>query len=590
MIRTILRAGLILIAIHGAARAAEIVAELSSSTAMPGEVVTLTITVRNAEDVGRPRIPRVSGLTIRLLNTEPTLHQQTLIINGRVSRQVDYTWTCAISAPRSGNYTIPPIRVTADGETLRTESIDLVITKSESGEPLIVEVDVDRAEAFVEEPVKATLRVWIRPFRQSDVVLTPEQMWSRALINEQETRFGTFQQPQFVGQRVRRSPDGGAANYYVYESQGTIWPEEAGALSLGEIRIVMQYPVSISRDFFGNLGLQRARTLSASPPTPPITIRPIPTEGRPPGFNGAVGRYTISASATPTNVRVGDPITLTLTIRGIGRLDRVPAPALSELEELTRDFKVPNESLAGQTDGYAKVFTQTIRATHANTREIPPIPFVFFNPKSARFETSRSAAIPITVREASQLSLSQVVEAEADRPRAARALVERTEGLVANYVDMNDVLTPQDLSMPTSWIVMLAACPIAYVGAWFLQRRSIRYREDVRYRRRAQAARTAHHRLHAARSASRNDAAAKVGHALTGYVADQLNAPDGALTRDEVRRLLNEKVVDAALRDELDAMLADIEQAAYGGMAGDEMRGLIERAEAVLRRLERVRW
>ena len=47
-----------------------------------------------------------------------------------------------------------------------------------------------------------------------------------------------------------------------------------------------------------------------------LTVLPLPEEGKPSGFYGLVGQYTISASATPTKVNVGDPITLTVKVGG----------------------------------------------------------------------------------------------------------------------------------------------------------------------------------------------------------------------------------------------------------------------------------
>src|SRR5436305_3167177 len=55
-------------------------------------------------------------------------------------------------------------------------------------------------------------------------------------------------------------------------------------------------------------------TLVLVPSQPPAGDDTIPVTGHPPNFSGAAGHYTIQARATPTTVRVEDPITLTVRI------------------------------------------------------------------------------------------------------------------------------------------------------------------------------------------------------------------------------------------------------------------------------------
>ena len=69
-----------------------------------------------------------------------------------------------------------------------------------------------------------------------------------------------------------------------------------------------------------------------------LTVLSVPEQGKPAGFYGLVGRYTISAAAAPTKVNVGDPITLTIKIGGSKYLKPVQWPELEGLEELTGNF------------------------------------------------------------------------------------------------------------------------------------------------------------------------------------------------------------------------------------------------------------
>ena len=86
------------------------------------------------------------------------------------------------------------------------------------------------------------------------------------------------------------------------------------------------------RQFF-NQGEQRQISLASEPVT--VESLPLPDENKPANFTGAVGDFTMTATAGPTNLTVGDPITVRVQISGRGALDAVTLPA----QDAWQDFK-----------------------------------------------------------------------------------------------------------------------------------------------------------------------------------------------------------------------------------------------------------
>ncbi len=82
-----------------------------------------------------------------------------------------------------------------------------------------------------------------------------------------------------------------------------------GPLTLGPV-IASITIITGAQDFgFGFMGgEQRQMSLAADAIT--VQSLPLPTQNVPPSFNGAVGDYTMQVSAGPTNLAVGDPITV----------------------------------------------------------------------------------------------------------------------------------------------------------------------------------------------------------------------------------------------------------------------------------------
>ncbi len=63
-----------------------------------------------------------------------------------------------------------------------------------------------------------------------------------------------------------------------------------------------------------------------------LKVLPLPTQGQPRDFSGAVGDFQVSSDISPANAAAGDPLTLRLHIRGSGNFDRVDSTMLDHLE------------------------------------------------------------------------------------------------------------------------------------------------------------------------------------------------------------------------------------------------------------------
>ncbi|HSW46666.1 MAG TPA: BatD family protein, partial [Phycisphaerae bacterium] len=445
-------------------RAANVLVEMSSRETYVGVPIVLRLIVEDGEPEEPPAVPTVEGGTIRL-SGGPARSSQTSIINGRVSQSISVSYQYQIVPQRPGRLTIPSFEVKAAGQTLKSQPQIIIVSKSETGDLLFVEVQSGRKSVYVGEPLEIALQIWLKPYQDRDFQFRfrEEHMWGQ--IDLQASQWGVFaeslqrmfnQRQRPVGREVARKDNQGDEQvYYLYEVSTTLWPERVGPLDVGPLNIVVAYPTGLgrSRGVFdmGNLIITGTRPLSVPPQVSDIQVKPVPTEGRPAYFRGAVGNYEVIASAKPTEVSVGDPITLLLTITGSGRLEQLQPPPLPDLPELTCGFKVPPDPLAGEVQGNAKHFSQSIRAVSDDIREIPPIPFAYFDPQAGKFVTVRTAPIPIRVKPADKLAAGQVVDAAAGARPAARTLTEVSGGILANYTGMDEVLAQQTLRPGWVW-------------------------------------------------------------------------------------------------------------------------------------------
>ena len=333
------------------------------------------------------------------------------------------------------------------------------------------------------------------------------------------------------------------------------------------------------------------KNLSASSAPLTIDIRPVPTAGQPASFSGAIGRFHLEVEAHPTILRVGDPLSMTLTVRGEGLLETVRPPALEQQDTLTRDFKVQADPPAVKTDSDAKTFTYTLRPRRTGIREVSPIEMAYFDPDTQRFHVVRSTPVPLRVDAASTLPVSAVIDPSGESVKSVLGQ-ELTEGILANY-DGADLLVPQDFQIHPGLFtgLLLGLPPAAYVAAllWrWRQRRRQHHPDYQRARKAAQRACTALRTLKIHQT--QGDAALYDGvhQALTGYLGDKLHLVGAGLTVDDVARHLQARQLDPALIEQVTTLLHLCDSARYapGSLVVAQVTGLLEDAEALVQHLE----
>src|SRR5262249_53615943 len=116
-------------------------------------------------------------------------------------------------------------------------------------------------------------------------------------------------------------------NVQAFLYEGIVTPISAGKLSFFAQSFVAARengPIAVTAP--GPVPGGPTYTLLDSDPAD-LEVRPLPVEGRLPGFNGAVGDFSIGTPELATNItRVGDPVKLSVRVRGDGNLLRVVPP------------------------------------------------------------------------------------------------------------------------------------------------------------------------------------------------------------------------------------------------------------------------
>lgn len=556
----------------------------------------LKIVVHDGDVIANPTLPRVQGLDFELQPGRSSMNSMNMI-NGTITRENTTTLSVMITPAAAGIFTIPPITIVVDGQTYTSAATALSSSVSTTGDLLRVEVIGDSHEAWIGQPLGITLRIFVKPFasKEHKVTLGEADMWQ--FIDQKLCEFGPFSNAmRELAQRGQR-PLGheelvAGVAYLTYDLRGEIMPAKSGVPSFDDVRIAWNYPMRLNatRGFFGGneLSVSATKPISAVPSPASIEVKPLPLEGQPESFHGAVGSFTLRASAKPLRAAVGDPITLTLAItdstNGSGLAQLHPPPLDSP--QLLADFRIPTGPLAGTVSGDQKTFTQTLRPTRSGITEIPAIAFSWFDPSTGKYCSTHTDPIAIDVVASDHISTDAILGTKDFADSAATRLTANDGGLVASIHPTLSMV--RDQSQPIGWGVVTSALllpPALCAGVLLARRRAQRFAGDDGAQREAGAGAHARGRL----------ARGECAQAIADYIADRLRLPNRSVTRREAANALQWAGASVEVRATVDTLLGAADRARFdsgSGQGDTSAHSAAQRVESeeCLRALEALDW
>jgi hypothetical protein len=380
-------------------RAASFTASLDRDTITLGEQATLSLKFDGVQPQNAPTLPAVAGLQFQYVGPSSSFS----FINGQTSSSITYNYI--VAPQRDGEFVIPGMRVDVSGQQFSSSSLKLNVSKANApsaaavnsgNEVAFLKFVFSKNKIYIGEPVIGQLDLYLRDdvqnFGNFQLTGTPTDGFSSGKITELQSQRRRVQ----VGNRV----------YTIIPLAVPLTAVRTGPLTLGPFTasavVVLPSRNQGGDSFFGqffNHGEQKQVTLA----TEPVNVEsvPLPEQNKPANFTGAVGDFTMTATAGPTNVTAGDPITVRAQINGRGALDAVTLPP----QDAWRDFKTyPPTTKLETSDQFGfqgtKTFEQIISPQNSDVHELPPLSFSFFNPDDGQYHMLTQAAVPLVVKAA----------------------------------------------------------------------------------------------------------------------------------------------------------------------------------------------
>lgn len=558
-----------------------------------GEVARLSYTI-NAKADGFNG-PKIDGFLFSgpMLSTS----MSTQIINNKVTQSVSYTYNYNLQSTLAGVFTIPPANAVVKGKTYTSEPVKIEVVKGDQDKPvaqsggstdgvstddLFVKIEVDRHQVYKGEQIFATIKIYTR------VTLA---------------RFGEIKMPDFSGFWNQEIPTSEQVNLERTNYNGRIYnagvirksilvPQKTGKIIIESFEI--ECFVNVQRrgqrspfdDFFGSYETVTKKIKSAPVE---ITVKSFPDQ-QPAGFNGAVGKFTVTAAIDKHEVKTNEAVTLKVNVKGNGNIKLIELPPF----RFPADLEVYDPKIIDNIDTGSngitgsKTFEYLIIPRHAGTFNIPSWNFSYFDPSAGSFKTYTSDIMNISVAKGENDTDATFISTPGKED--IRVLGQDIRFIKTGKSIFN--IRGEHFFASAGYIFSYIILFLIFVVIILYFRSRFKNLTDIEGSRFRKANAISRKRLAQARkfleSSSRDEFLEALTKALWGYVSDKFNIDFSDLNRDNIRELLLGRGVE---EDTVKNFLEAIDQAEFlrfaPGTGEGDLNQLLTRSEHVIVGIEK---
>ncbi|AKQ64344.1 BatD [Myxococcus hansupus] len=383
----------------------------------------LTVVVVDAPSNAQVKVPESDDFAIL---SSSRSSQRSISLSGGgpaviqdVTRQV-----LTMQARRAGRLKIPPSQITVNGKTYRTQPVELTVREGRVGGPpasaqsgrgrqpdpfssmqsqmqqmeeafgdmmepdrptiprgdsdLFLRASLDRDAVYVGEQVTLSLYIYSRVDLSSvDAVTMPklEGFWTEEV--ESPT--------QLSGEQ--RVVDGIPYRAYLLRRRA-IFPVKSGTLAITPA----EADITTGFLFAGHRVHRVSNALK-------VKVKPLPPGGPENLPNAHVGSWRLSMDVSQTQVELGQPVTVKVTLEGVGNVKNVTPPVLKgpaalKIYDPTTSDKVSQQRHRVQG---RRVMEYLVMPQRTGSFTLPALEFTYFDPRARKYEVARTDPVTLTV-------------------------------------------------------------------------------------------------------------------------------------------------------------------------------------------------
>lgn len=582
------------------------------SQVIVGKPFQLTYSVnQRSKDLRAPEMPDFDVLAGPYQSTSSS----TSFVNGKRTSSFSQTYTYTLMAQRTGTFTIAPASIRVGGDEYTSNGVRITVLPADeqpqqnqqsagagaggrqqsqqsnhsgsvSSENLFIRTIVSKTRVHEQEAILLSYKLY---FAGVDVA----QFTNNTKIPEFT---GFLKQDLEQGEIQTELEHYNGRNYQTATLYRTLlYPQHSGDIKIDPasfeavLRVQTRAQVrSIFDDFFGTY---TNVTRAVSAPGVTIHVDALPS-GKPAGFSGGVGHFSLTPSISQTELQTNDAVTIRLDITGTGNMKLLKTPAIDWPEgfepydpKVTNNFKTTTAGVSGTK---SIEYLAIPRASGDYT--IPAVTFSYFDTNDDSYKTLTTPEYTIHVKKGANEQAGNAV--------------------VNNYVNKEDIkqlgsdIRYINTTLPT--LRTKSASPVEYGSMTFCMlyfvplcvalllfiifRKQIKENADITRVRYKHANKVAQKRLKKAGKLLKDNQKEafyeEIERAAWTYLSDRLSIPTADLNKDNIASILHGKGVSDDLIKEVNNVLSTAEFARYAPSSDHAMDDLYKATNLLIDQLE----
>lgn len=418
---------------------------VSEKNIAKNETLQIDYVIENAGSINDVNLPEFKSFSVV---SGPNQSSETSMINGKTT--ASYSISFLVQPKSPGKFVIPAASARINNKTMTTNTVEVVVgnrtSKNSSGgnsmlqsllpsmgiglpqmdmpdlpdedvylkpgedfnekvkKDLLVVLQVNKTNCFIGEPIVATYKLCSRLKSESKVTKRPSL-----------DGFSVYDMVDVQNASPTVENIGGKPYTVHVIRKVQLYPLQTGTFQLDPVELdntvrfirrgsspssSSKNPLQQMMDDYGNQTWEEHEVTIASKPAT-IVVKPLP-ENKPASFNGAVGKFTMEAKLSTTELHAEDDATLNITLNGEGNLPLINAPGVTfpmSFESFDPTVKENVDKTVSPIAG-SKQFNFMFVPSDTGTFTIAPITFSYFDPAANSYKTISSEPLTVHVLKA----------------------------------------------------------------------------------------------------------------------------------------------------------------------------------------------
>ncbi|MBN2166291.1 MAG: protein BatD [Marinilabiliaceae bacterium] len=510
-------------------------------------------------------------------------------INGKTELFVNYSYTFILKCDKPGKYTIPPASISIDGKRVESNSVTIEVIKGDdasrqqsttenqttggiSDEDIFIKITPNKTTAYKDEPIILTTKLYVKPQVNvqgiTDQILPDlKEFISKDLEVKNEQQYENINGKTYIS---------------ILISQKLVYPQKTGKLKIDPTEFelsIKQRVARRSRSIFDDFFESNYRTIKKRVKSKPLSlnVKTFPS-AEPIDFSGIVGSVTMKVTASKTEVKTNDGVTIKIEISGTGNHKVMATPNIQIPADFDKFDPKVNNNFNNTPKGMVgtKTYEYLIIPRHSGKFEIPPITISYFDLNTKTFKQLSSKAISINVEKGNMEETTSTITT----PYAASREELKFIGKDIRYIKTsNNELRPIGVFYLGSklFFLMIIIPAILFIIFILVLKKQIKENSDIVKVKNKKANKVAQKRLKNAHSLlKKNEKEAfydEVLRALWGYMSDKLTLPVAQLSKENASTLMGNFEVKSETIAKFMEILDTCEFARYAPSTGNTEMG-----------------